>query len=49
MSFYFLVGHFQIDVTFLNTKLLRIFEVTIGYAEKHNHLLFGLKVLVLSI
>ena len=37
----FLAGHFQIDVTFLSTKLLRIFEVTIGYAEKHNQLLLS--------
>ena len=37
----FLVGHFQIDVTFLSTKLQRIFEVAIGYAEKHNQLLLS--------
>ena len=45
----FLVGHFQIDVTFLNTKIQRNFEVAIGYAVKHNQLLCYLNTLVFRI
>ena len=40
------VGHFQIDVTIPNYKVTKNFETTIGYAGKHNRLLFGAKCLV---
>ena len=37
---------FRQTLLFLITKLQRIFETTIGYAGKHNRLLFGAKCLV---